>query len=117
MNTEVPEKSGLLNLAEAAAYLGCPPRTLRKIVDRSRLRLKGIPVQGPTLQFFQACPRGAIQFRRKWLDDYIEAGTHRPEDAPLKTRIAPPSKSAPAAEQWPALACDHGFGPVRRFDS
>jgi len=83
----------LLNLSEAAAYLGCAERTLRKLVDRSRLRLRGCPVQGPTIQFFQAHPRGSIRFRSAWLDAYIDAGTHQPKDAPLLTRTVPTVKT------------------------
>jgi hypothetical protein len=82
----------LLNLSEAAAYLGCAERTLRKLVDRSRLRLSGCPVQGPTIQFFQAHPRGSIRFRPVWLDAYIDEGTHQPKDAPLLTKTV---KAAP----------------------
>ena len=50
--------SELLSLEEAAAYLGCQPRTLRKLIDRSRLRLRGRPVPDSTIQFFQRTGRG-----------------------------------------------------------
>ncbi|MEN6450509.1 MAG: hypothetical protein ABFC96_08465 [Thermoguttaceae bacterium] len=98
----------LLSLDEAAVYLGCRPKTLRKIIDRSRLRLKGIPVNGPTIQFFQSRARGAILFRQSWLDAYIEAGTHRPEAAPMRTKVAKPrtQRAMPAA---PTSASAFGF--------
>jgi hypothetical protein len=82
----------LLSLAAAADYLGCRPRTLRKLLDRSRLKMRGIPVAGPTIRFFQARNRGAIRFRRAWLDEYIEAGTH-----------TPPEAESPAVVQWPTM--------------
>ena len=79
---------GLIGIAEAAAYLGCRPRTLYKLLARSRLRLKGVPVDGPTSEFFQAKSRSPVRFRREWLDRYITLGAHRPEDAPLLTGVA-----------------------------
>jgi hypothetical protein len=109
----------LLSLEEAAAYLGCRPRTLRALVDRSRVRLRGCPVQGPTIQFFQPYRKGAIKFRQAWLDAFIEAGSHRPDKAPLVTKIAPPrpdDDNLPATERQPTLALAHGFGPML-FDS
>jgi hypothetical protein len=107
MNTE---KSGLISLEEAAAYLGLQPRTLYKLLDRSRLRLKGIPVQGPTIRFFQARPRGAIYFRREWLDAYIAAGTHKPEAVPLVTKTAPAVMAAAAEPTVPVPASRTRFG-------
>jgi len=98
----------LISLVEAAKYLGCQPRTLRKIISRSRLRLKGIPPNGPTINFFQAQKRGAIMFKRAWLDAYIEAGTKRPELAPLLTKIAKPR---PARATVLSGLCE-AFGPL-----
>ena len=105
--------TGLLSLDQAAAYLGSTPSRLRELLDRSRLRLRGIPVQGPTIRFFQARPRGSIYFRQAWLDAYIDAGTHKPEAVPLVTKTAP-AVMAPAAEPTvpvPASRTRFGFIP------
>ena len=81
-NGAMPQEP-MMNLIDAAAYVGIQPRTLRKLIDRSRSRIKGVPVGGPTIQFFQASRGGAILFRQAWLDAYIDAGTHRPDTAPI----------------------------------
>ncbi len=106
-----PPAVELLDMDQAAAYLGMASRTLRKLIDRSRLRLKGLPVDGPTIQFFQPFPGASIRFRRAWLDSYIDAGTHSPEAVPLLTKLAPLPPEPPGAGQLPALTAN-GFGSV-----
>ena len=77
----------LLSLKEAAAYLGYTERGLRKIVGRSWLARRGRIVNAPTIEFSQAGKRGAIRFRREWLDDFINKGRVMPiPDLPLATR-------------------------------
>ena len=78
----------LLSLKEAAAYLGYTERGLRKIVGRSWLaRLRTGSWNVPTIEFSQAGKRGAIRFRREWLDDFINKGRVMPiPDLPLATR-------------------------------
>ncbi len=49
-----------------------------------------------------------ILFRRAWLDAYIDAGTHRPETAPLLTKIAKPKLSRATAIKG---VCE-AFGPL-----
>jgi hypothetical protein len=106
--------AALLNLDEAAHDLALTPRTLRKLVERSRVRLRGIPVEGPTIRFFQSRPGAALKFRRAWLDAYIEAGTYRPDEAPILTPIttsrAVPVTTAPRSS--PAISRNGLFDPA-----
>jgi len=51
----------MLNLSEAAAYLGMSPSGLRKILNRGQIK------------YFQHGKHGRIKFKQEWLDDYIEA--------------------------------------------
>jgi hypothetical protein len=107
--------TGLISFAEAAVYLGCRPRTLYKLLARSRLRLKGVPVDGPTIEFFQARPHSPVQFCQAWLDRYITLGAHHPEDAPLLTKVLPlkPEVAAPRpAMDFTAAAVANGFDPA-----
>ena len=62
----------MLNLREAAHYLGYTTHSLRKIVNRSRRSHKGQSIHGPTIEFFQSRPKSTILFRREWLDQFIE---------------------------------------------
>jgi hypothetical protein len=86
-----PMTTELLGFNEAARYLNLSPSALRKLMDHSRQRLCGLPVKGPTLRFFQSQPGAALKFRRAWLDAYIEAGTHRPDEAPILTPTGLPT--------------------------
>jgi hypothetical protein len=106
-----PQVTELLDMDRAAAYLGVARRTLRKLIDRSRLRLKGLPVAGPTIQFFQPFPGASIRFRQAWLDAYVEAGTHRPETVPLLTKLAPLPPEPPVAGRLTGIDAS-GFGSV-----
>ncbi len=70
----------MLTLPEAAKILGYTEKGLRNIVERSKRALAGQRVNGPTVEFAQAGVRGAIRFRREWIENFI-AG-HRP--TPMK---------------------------------
>jgi len=61
----------MLSLPEAAKLLGYTQKGLRNIVDRSKRALAGRRVEAPTIQFAQAGVRGAIRFRREWIDNFI----------------------------------------------
>ena len=61
----------MLTLPEAAKLLGYAEKGLRNIVDRSKRALAGRRVDAPTIEFAQAGVRGAIRFRREWLDAFI----------------------------------------------
>jgi excisionase family DNA binding protein len=77
----------LLNLQQAADYLGSKPSGLRKVVKRGGIRYVQVG-QGP------------IKFRREWLDEFV-------------TNVnAPPAKNpqsrAPTAQH---IENTHGFNP------
>jgi len=61
----------MLSLPQAAQLLGYTEKGLRNIVDRSKRALAGRRVQAPTIEFAQAGVRGAIRFRREWIDNFI----------------------------------------------
>jgi hypothetical protein len=63
----------LVSLEEAAKLLGYKASGLRKIVSRTR---QG--GQGATIKFFQV-GQGPIKFRRKWLEEFIQANTVEPK--------------------------------------
>ncbi len=73
-------------------HLGYSLSGMRKLIERSKRRLQGYPVKGPTLRFFQANPGDEIKFRPEWLEDYIDACTHDPDKATLKTLVAKPKR-------------------------
>jgi len=66
---------------------------MRKLIERSKRRLQGYPVKGPTIRFFQPNPGDEIKFRMEWLSDFIDACTHDPENALLKTLVAKPKRN------------------------
>jgi len=66
-------REGMLNLAQAAAYLGYTAHGQRKIVVRTQASHAGQHVSGPNIEFFQSRKRGTILFRREWLDEFIAA--------------------------------------------
>jgi hypothetical protein len=89
----------LLTLGEAAHILGYSPRAMRTLIYRSKRRAAGLPVKGPTIQFFQPGPRAAIHFHQEWLTDFIKHHTVNPTATPLVERVprlpaptTPPSK-------------------------
>ena len=57
-----PTTDGLLNIPQAAGYLGCTPDGLRKIVARTQASQTGQRVNGPTIEFFQSRKHGPIRF-------------------------------------------------------
>lgn len=67
----------LLNLTQAAEYLGRKPNGLRKLVNSGR---------GPRFQRTQ--PAGRFYFRTEWLDEWIEQTATAPQRKPQ-----PPIKS------------------------
>jgi hypothetical protein len=99
-----PEPEGLLNLEKAAAYLGCTAHGLRKIVTRTQQSRLGQHVTGPTIEFYQQQKRGTLQFKREWLDEYIEANHHRPGTpaAPKvrKKSLKPDTAMQHMANEW-----------------
>jgi hypothetical protein len=106
--TERLDPDAMLNLREAAAYLGYSADGLRKIIQRTKRRQAGVHVAGPTIEFSQAGKKGSLRFRRKWLDDFIEKNRDG-RDIPLlpepKPRKGPgrPAKGTPEQESWDRL--------------
>jgi len=96
---ESPE--GLLNLEEAAAYLGCTVHGLRKVVIRTQQSRAGQHVMGPTIEFSQQRKRGTIRFRREWLDAFIEA-THLLPGTPAAPKVRQKSLKPDTAMQHTA---------------
>ena len=108
----VPMSDGLLNIVQAASYLGCTPDGLRKIVARTQASQMGQRVNGPTIEFFQSRKRGAIRFRQEWLDAFIERH-HLREGKPTipkarrrtaKGQSALPGSTPSLAALWESLA-------------
>ena len=56
---------GMLNLQQAARFLGYTAHCLRKIVNRSRRSHNGQSVRGPIIDFFQSSPKSTILFRQE----------------------------------------------------
>jgi len=63
-------------------------------IHRSKRRAAGVPVKGPTIQFFQPGPRAAIRLRQEWLIDFIKRYTVNPTVTPLVERV--PRSPAPS---------------------
>ena len=97
----------MLNLQEAARYLGYTAHCLRKIVNRSRRSHNGQSVRGPTIEFFQNSPKSTILFRREWLEQFIEKH-HVRAGVPKRPTIRRPSRrnrqNDSTARQWAAMA-------------
>jgi hypothetical protein len=87
----------MLSLREAAAVLGYTEHGLRKIVDRSRRKAKGVRIAGPTIRFFQTTASAPIKFRPEWLEEFVAAHTVNPvaraapiePPKPRKTEVQP----------------------------
>lgn len=58
--------AALLTIEQAATYLGCSVSGLRKKCKRKVIR------------YLQSRPHSPLQFRREWLDDYIENRSVKP---------------------------------------
>ena len=67
--------TGLLSLKQAANLLGCSPKGVRVLIDRTRRSKPG------GIQFCQV-GRGRIRFRREWIDQFIDKHTSYPPIAP-----------------------------------
>jgi len=101
----------MLNLQEAACFLGYTAHCLRKIVNRSRRSHNGQSVRGPTIEFFQSSPKSTILFRREWLEQFIEKH-HVRAGLPASPAIRKPSKRnrrgdidpTSQARQWASMA-------------
>ncbi len=78
-----PPAGSMLNIKQAAAYLGYAPAGLREIVGRTRRKQAGLHVLGPTIEYSQAGKRGTLLFRREWLDHFIEENRVRPNNSTL----------------------------------
>ena len=103
----------MLNLREAAGYLGYTVHCLRKVVNRSRCSHNGQGVRGPTIEFFQSGPKSTILFRREWLDQFIEkhhvrAGLPTPPAfrKPRRRRGRSDADLTSTARQWAAIAAE-----------
>ncbi len=79
--TSAGDSGQLMSFEDALDYLKMSDRSLRKIVQRSKEQLVGKCVAGPTICFCQIHAKGAIKFRREWLDDFIRRYTHNPHAA------------------------------------
>ncbi len=78
---------GILNLEQAAAYLGYKPEGLRKIVKLKQIQ-------------YSQNGRGPIRFRKEWLDAYIASNIGGPQEierSPAKRKVAAPVTLPPAA--------------------
>jgi|GEM_PF-2902074 len=78
----------LLSLQEAADALGYTVKGLRRIIDRSRARARGLRTRGPTIKFFQAGEHSPIKFRREWIEEFVADHTVDP-DPPKVSRPSP----------------------------
>jgi hypothetical protein len=104
----------MIGLDEAAQLLGYSVSGLRKIVDRSRRRLRGEPVVRPMIQFFQAGPKAPIKFKPQWVDDFIRQHTGDPSrNVPQPNRVQRTPVAAPNAELVPPDVGESlGFDPT-----
>ena len=93
---EETAKPDVLNLKQAAEYLGYSQDGLRKIIHRTRRARSGRPVNGPTIEFSQPGKGACIRFRREWLDDFID-----------RQRLIPASPVVPRPRR--ARGPSHGF--------
>ena len=84
-------QSELLNLNQAAQYLGYAPAGLRKLVTQQRVQ-------------YTQNGRGPIRFRREWLDKFIAENAGGPQHAPR----SPAQRRTKAAAVKPS----HGFDPA-----
>jgi hypothetical protein len=81
----------LIGLEEAAKMLGYTAKGFRKIVDRSRAKVRGQRTSGPTIRFFQATKGAPIKFKPEWIEEFIAEHTFDPHPIaqPEKTSVRP----------------------------
>jgi hypothetical protein len=84
-----------MSINEAAELLDYSVRGLRKVIDRSRRKLAGMPVRGPTIRFFQAHLKSPIEFKREWIEEFIRDHTHDPNRAPASAVRPPQGRRRP----------------------
>jgi hypothetical protein len=99
----------MLNLRQAAQYLGYTTNCLRKIVSRSHRSHNGQSVHGPTIDFFQSSPKSTIFFRQEWLEQFIEkhhvqAGVPIRPSATNRRLSKHNCQGDSMARQWAAMA-------------
>jgi len=86
----------MVNLQEAAEYLGYSASGLRKIVSRSKVKQGGGTTHGVTIKYFQARKNSEIKFRQEWLDAFVAEFTTDPSD-PLPPPYKPKKKLTPTS--------------------
>ena len=69
----------LLSIQEAADALGYSVKGVRKIVDRSRAKARGVRIHGPTIRFFQTTRGAPVMFKEEWIEEFIDEHTVDPE--------------------------------------
>ena len=67
---KVDGSSGDLSVEQAANLLGCKPKTVRSLIERTRRGLPG------GIQYRQASRHSPIHFRREWIDAFIAEHSH-----------------------------------------
>lgn len=68
----------MLSISEAAEILGYTVKGLRKIIDRSKAKVQGARVRGPTIRFFQTTKGASVKFKLEWVEEFIERHTIDP---------------------------------------
>ena len=102
-----------IDLKEAAELLGYSVPGLRKVVNRSRRKLRGQPVNGPTITFFQAGQRSPIKFKREWVEDFIRRHTCDPSVAtPVEATLATPAQKSATELISQEVGSTLGFDPA-----
>lgn len=114
--TSADDSGPLMSFEDALDYLKMSDRSLRDIVQRSKEKLKDKCVAGPTICFFQIHAKGAIKFRREWLDDFIRRYTHNPHAVARRPPEVRRSKTHESGEVGFGFS-DGAAGPNLGFDS
>lgn len=86
-----PMSEGILNIKEAARWMGLSVRSLRRNVDRSKR--PGGPVDGLTIKYVQIGDRGPIRFKPEWLAQFVNDHAVPPWPSPWCTK---PRRERPA---------------------
>ena len=94
-----PPAGAVLNIKQAATYLGYSSDGLRKIVNRTRRIQAGQHTLGPTVEFSQSGKYGVLLFRREWLDRFIEENRVRPDNSTLPMPRKGPGRTD-KADEW-----------------